>query len=408
MNVLAASLLCAAAAAQMPPTPVLVDEVRERQTPATIRLVGTVLAARESTIASEIAGIVAELLIVDGQHVQAGGVLCALNDDALRYRLEEARALLARADAELAELVNGTRPEELQRAEATAAEMQAVIDKWEFERRRMEALAQRDQANEKERHDVDMELAAARQRLRQEQARLDLARNGARREQIDAKRADADAQRAVVRRLERDLDKTRIRAPFTGVVVARHAEVGQWVQIGGAICTLVDIETVKVRTDVPEAAVRFASSGAAATIDVEALERTIPATIARVVPKAAARTFPVEIDLPNPRHELLPGMFVWTHVPSGPPGNRLFVPMDAVVARGRDKTVWVVRDTQAGKTAIPLPAVTGLASGDAIEVQAEGLRAGDKVVIRANERLFGPSPVAVLDAPAGSQPATHP
>ena len=184
-----------------------------------------------------------------------------------------------------------------------------------------------------------------------------------------------------MKRLERDLSKTRTRAPFDGFVVSKSTEVGEWIDAGGAVCEMVALNTVKIRADVPESAVIFARAGARASVHVDALGSSIEARISRVIPKAAedARTFPLEVDLANQDHTLLAGMFAWVHVPSGPAGKRLMVPKDAIVARGLDKQVFVVRvDPRGGEMAVPMAVTTGIEIESEIEVGAPGLKAGDK------------------------------
>ena len=138
----------------------------------------------------------------------------------------------------------------------------------------------------------------------------------------------------------------------------------------------------------------------------------VSSTIARIVPQAdaTARTFPIEIDLANADHKLLPGMFTWVNVPAGAPGKRLLVPKDAIVQRGQQKQIFVVRPGEKEQpTAYPLSVTTGLESRGLIEVQAPGLTAGEMVVCRGNEHIFMPTPVTaspISDAAASSQPAT--
>jgi RND family efflux transporter MFP subunit len=253
-----------------------------------------------------------------------------------------------------------------------------------------------------------MEYSAARQRLSQFRAAHEIAVNGPRPEEIARARYDVAAQEAVVQRLERDLEKTKIGAPFDGFVVAKRTEVGEWIDAGGAVCDMVALEKVKIRADVPENAVAFSRVGAPATVYFEALDKTYSATVSRVIPRAttAARTFPIEIDLPNEDHALLAGMFAWAYVPAGPTGRRLMVHKDAIVSRGLSKQVFVIRPGQGdGKMAIPMPVTTGLEVAGEIEIQAPGLQAGDVLVTRANERLFGPTPVVLVSPDA---PATQP
>jgi multidrug efflux pump subunit AcrA (membrane-fusion protein) len=132
----------------------------------------------------------------------------------------------------------------------------------------------------------------------------------------------------------------------------------------------------------------------------------LPAAITRVIPVAnpAARTFPVEIDLPNADHTVLPGMFCWVRVPAGPPGRRLLAHRDAIVARGTSKQVFVVRREGNATAALPVTVTTGLEVGGEIEVSSAELQAGDLLVVRGNERLFGPTPVEPMMS-AASQPA---
>jgi multidrug efflux system membrane fusion protein len=282
-----------------------------------------------------------------------------------------------------------------------------MLDKWTFERERVRRLEESDRSNPKEVNDTEMEYWAAERRYAQAQAMLDLAREGARTEERERAAAEVSAQEAVVRRLERDLAKTEIRAPLDGFVVVKRTELGEWIEAGGPVCEMVSIETVRVRADVPESAIPFAAVGARATFDIEALGLTLSQPIARVIPRAitTARTFPIEIDVPNAEHKLLPGMFVWVNVPSGAPGKRLMVSKDAIVPRGREKTLFIVRPGERGAVAMQVPVETGLEIGGEIEIRGPGISAGDQVVARANERLFPFAPVIVMPSTATTQPA---
>ncbi len=378
------------------PMPVAVAPVEQRQLPATLRVVGTIRPDRAATIASEVAGPVAEIPVDEGDYVEAGAVLARLDDSVAKLRLDEARAALAAAAAELTELENGTRPEILARLRSLVEESEAIAQKWEFEKQRTDRLYNAGQTSSKEQHDTTMEYLAAKGRLEQNRALLEEAENGPRAEVIAAARHAVAEQQARVARLQRDDDKTQIRAPFNGFIVARRAEIGEWIEAGGPVADLVAIDTIKVRVDVPERAIAFARAGRPATVEVDALGQNFSAAITRVIPRAgsAARTFPIEIELENAEHRLLPGMFVRTVVPSGPDAERLLVNKDALNVQGLSKQVFVVRPTpEGGYMAMPVSVETGLELADLIQVTGAGLQAGDQVVVRANERLQGPMPV---------------
>lgn len=393
------------------PTPVLVTSVLEREAPPSIRLVGTILAERTSTVASEVAGIVAKLDVREGQLLQFGDVICALESEPAQYAMAEAQGTLQQFQERLAELKNGTREEVLRRLDAAVAESKALFDKWAFEKQRVSKLFELGQSNPKERHDTEMEYLAAERRLSQSTAALEEARNGPRREEIAAAAFAVAAQEARARVARWNLDHTQIRAPFAGYITARHTEVGAWLDTGGAVCDLVALSVVRARVDVPESAIRFAHPGAPVSIEVEALGTALTAQVTRVVPQAnaAARSFPIEIELSNPDHKLLPGMFVWAHVPSGATGKRLMVSKDAIVADGLSKKIFVVRTVpDQPAMALPMQVTCGMESDGLIEVTAPGLAAGDLVVARANERLFGPTPVIPTPLESAGSAASRP
>lgn len=408
------TLLCAAPSMAQHgggPTAVAVSPVIAEEAPPSMRLVGTVIADRSTTVASEVGGIIAKFDVREGQLLEAGEVICQLESEPAQLRLAEAQAALAELQAKLAELKNGTRPELLKRWEATVAENKAMLDKWRFEQQRISALFESRQANPKEKHDTEMELLAAERRWNQSAAELEMARNGPRPEEILAAEQAVAAQSAKVRLLERERRKTSVTAPFNGYVIAKKTEIGAWLEVGGPVVDMIAIDVVRVRADVPEGATPFCSPGAPATVNIDALSQTRTGAITRVIPQAtpAARTFPVEIELPNPDHRLLPGMFVWAHVPSGPSGQRLFVEKDAVVQDGLTKRVFVVRPgPNDSHMAMPMPVTTGLERGNRVSIESPGLAAGDLVVARANERLYGPTPVlpVPLEALHPPQPAT--
>lgn len=394
---------CSAVAAQGPP-PMQVGTcpITEREMAVTSKLVGTVLAERTSTVASEVAGPIAELLVREGDFLRRGDVICRLDSEIATYRLAEAEATLLAKRERLAELVNGTRPEELRRWKAAVAEAQALHDRWEYENRRVQALYDKDAGSPTERHNTEMEFLAAARRLEQTKAIFEEAENGARAEVVAQSRAEVAAQEAIVSRLKRELDRTTVRAPFDGFVTARYAEPGEWIELGGEVVDMVGMETVRIRADVPESFIPFARAGEAASVDVEALSLRLPGQVTRVIPQAtaAARTFPLEIDLPNADHRLLPGMFVWAHVPSGPPGKRMMVHKDAVVVRGGTNTVYVIRtDDKGAQTAIPVTVETGIEVVGEVEIRGVGLEGATQAVCRANERLYGPGPVIATPAP---------
>lgn len=376
-----AAALFVAATGQAPPAQVRVAPVIQAEVAPTIELVGTVRADRRTIVAAEVSGLLIELPVDLGDRVSRGQIIARLRDDVARFQLDEARAEVGRLTAEA----------------QTAAAME---QKWAFEKKRIEELWETRRSSEKELNDARNEYAAA------------CARSEAARQSVAAKNA-------MSRMMEDRLGHTEIRAPFDAVVAEKRSEVGQWLAEGGELVALVAINPARFRVNVPESAISFAEVGGEVGVRLDAFPEPVVGRIGRLSPEGdeRAHTFPVEIDLPNPAGAIRIGMFGRAHVPAGPRQARLLVPKDAVIRRDAGTQVFVLRDPPAGQAgpggapampmAMPVPVrVVGEQEGAAL-LEADGLSAADRVVVRGNERLFGPTPAILMpDAPAAnSQPA---
>lgn len=387
--------------AQMPTMRVRVAEAKLIDAPAAITLVGTVEPLRRSRVSSEIAGIVKEMPARQGDRVEAGGVLCVLDSVALSHRLGEARARLGALSARHQEWIAGTRAEELARLKALVDEAAAEHDRWKFEMQRVERLYEGREAHEKEYTDTRSQLIAAEQRKAAAQAAYEMGVNGARKETLVHAAFEVAEQQSVVDRLESDLKKTTVRAPFTGFVVHRATEVGEWVNDGGAIVEMVDIDRVLVRVDVPESALVFAKVGAPSRVQVDAAKQAFQGKIRHMIRQGdpRARTFPVEVEVENKDLILAGGMFARVTVPSGPPVSVVVVPKDSVMDRdGIAHVGLVVPGPQGGLVGLLSPVTVGADVEDWISITSGNVAPGTRVVTHGNEALQTfPTPVECVD-----------
>jgi len=365
LHILALTVSAALVAAQPPTADVIVDQAHTRPVPNTITLVGTVEPLTRSLVGSEMAGIVDQMPVRQGDRVQKGDLLVKLNSDTIRYQLAEARATLKANEARL--------------------------QRWEFEMERLKRLYGDNQANQKELYDAEAER--------------------------DWAKYSVEAQRAIVGRLETDLAKTAITAPFTGYIVARHTEVGQWLERGGDVVEIVNLEQVLVRVDVPEDAIAFAHEGDHASVKIDALDRVFDGTVRHVIRQAdpQARTFPVEIVVDNPERDrtgivkrlLAAGMFARANVIAGPDVESVTIPKDALVIREGTAYVGVVVPAQKGETnALLTPVTFGGDVGDWIAITSGNIQPGTTIVTRGNERLF-PFPTTVRIVDDAGTPVAH-
>ncbi len=372
---------------------VVVAKVKLENIRSTVDVVGTALPELESSISSEIAGLVAKLSVNQGDKVKKGQLICKLRDVELKFIYAESQATLEGLQQQLNELEAGTRKEDIDRLKAMVNELKSVREKWDREKKRVDKLYREKAASIKEYRDTISDCQVSHQRLFQAEAELAKAIAGPRKQAIARARAEVAAQRARVNQIKDKLNKTSIKAPFTGYVTSKDTEVGQWINIGGSVVNLIAIDVILARVDVPGRAIGFVRKGDPAEVWVDALGRQFEGKVVHIIPSGdvSARTFPVEIRIDNPKGLIKAGMFVRGKLPAGPKMRAVVVSKDALVRRGPMRMVYAVRHN----IAMPVVVRTGLENRANIAIFGK-IKPGELVVIRGNERLMPGQPVEII------------
>lgn len=387
--------------AQMPTTKVVVGEARMIEARATITLVATVEPLRRSRVGTEISGLVVEMPAREGDRITMGDILCRLNDDRLSLQLAAQKARLAGLQSRHQELLAGTRKQELRRLKALYDEAVAEDERWEFEMARIEGLRSQGSSNAKEYEDTKSSFRAAERRRIAIESALNLGIEGPRVEQKVQAAYAVEEQQAVVDRIATDLGKTIIRPPFAGFIVKREVEVGEWIGDGDTVVEMVDLSSVLVRVHVPESCLLFLTVGDPVRVKVDALDRTFEGNIKHIVRQADpnARTFPVEIEVPNPDEILAAGMFARATLPAGPTLQIVAVPRDGIVERdGTTYIGMVLPGHEGGSNGILVAVTVGMEVDDMLTITSGNVRPGTPVIIRGTERILPfPAPIEIVD-----------
>lgn len=352
-----------------PPALVVMDEVRSEVIEQWREVTGQLRPVRRTLLATREEGLVLALEAEPGDLVQKGQIVARLDDTRRRLVVERDEA-------------------DVRVKSAILSERRANLDILQRDLERVRAAAERSSASQSEFDRARTGEAAGQARLEQAQAEL----------------AVAKAALALSRQR---LDDLTIRVPFTGWVISKRAEVGQWVNAGGEIIEVVSASQIEAWIDVPERAIeRISGTGVRVRIRVPALGVEIEAPVTRIVPDADAlsRLFPVRVRLDNASGRLRPGMSVVGLIPTGTRARSLTVQKDAILRDDAGEYVYI----DAGGTALPVRVHTLFATGDRVAVRGDRLEPGARVVIEGNERLF---PGAVLQVsvpvspPSAAQPA---
>jgi len=351
-GVAAVVLLASEAGAQFGPTPVHTEPVERRSIRRTVEIVGTTEARRRAVIGAETAGRVQALAVDAGDAVEADGVLCRMRTTPVRLQLEQAKARLASARADLEKMETGYRKEDIAQAEARLAAAKAEFARWKQEHTRTKTLLADGASTQAEMDATEAAYRTAKEKRAEAEAGLALLEAGFRTEDVAKARADAAAQEAAVAELADRLEKMTVRMPFAGFVVRKMTEVGEWLTPGSPVAEVVDLEVVRVRVDVPEKHLPALARGAEAPVTFQALgpDREFAGRISQVVPASAegTHTVAVRVDVANEmkagRPVIAAGLFARVGLPVGPEHEALLVPKAAVLRQeGRD-VVYTVQD----------------------------------------------------------------
>lgn len=419
-----ALLAPATAAAQAPVMPVSVAMPVQREVRAGRTVVGTVLPRRSSLIGGTAEERVVEFPVNEGDRVERGQVLARLDTGTLEIQLAAARAELELRKEELAELENGSRPEEIEQAKARALGAEAMMNYARSVLERTRRLVQEASAAEDEIKKAIADAEQAEQAYREAQAAEALVVAGPRKERIAQARARVHIQEQEIARLQDDIRKHTIIAPFDGYIIAEHTEVGEWLALGGPVVEIAELDEVEVEVMVLEDAIGFLRVGQQARVEIGALPgQAFVGDIVKIIAQAdtRSRSFPVKVRLANKRVDesdvlLKGGMFARVTLPAGSSAKAVLVPKDALVLGGPEPVVYVVdpdpSDPSQGK-ARAVPVELGIAAEARIEVKGD-LRADQPVVVLGNERLRPGQDVMIIESarvrpadPVAEAPTTY-
>ncbi len=210
------------------------------------------------------------------------------------------------------------------------------------------------------------------------------------------------------------LSRTDILAPFDGVVVRRHLDVGATVSDGTPIFDLADLDPLYVDVNVPERHVARLAAQQSVRLLADALPNSVEAKIERIAPIVDAATGTVKVTVAVERSvELRPGAFVEIDVVTDVHANALIVPRAALVAEGRRWLVYRTKDKQSVES---LEVRIGFEEGDLVEIletlvtlgspeAREPLKAGDTIVVLGASALSDGAPIHILqsDTPVGKE-----
>jgi len=410
------------------PVSVYLEPAESRPVRQSVELPGVAEPLRRSVLGCEASGRVEQVCASEGDFIPAGRCVCEIRKLPVELQLRQAQGLLDGATADLKKMEQGSRPEEIQQADARVKAASAAHERWHLEDERTKKLLAEGASTQSELESVEAAHKQAEEQLAEAQAGLKLAKLGFRTEDIERARGQVAAQQAAVDQLKDALFKLTVAMPFDGFLVKKYTEVGEWLLPGQRVADIVDLSVVRILLDVPERYLASLEKGTPAPVTFEGFgDREFKGVLGDIVPSSASgtHTIPVRVDVQNTITDgkplLAAGLFARVWLPVGQSAAALLVPKSAVIRQeGRD-VVYTVSDTppenapaasggaapakagpQVGPkvppiqfaVAIPVRLVRGY--GRSMIVESDRLKAGTPLVTRGTYLLSHGAPVRVF------------
>ena len=339
-----------------PPRAVRVDAVIVEPKSQTYPVIGRLVAQRTGNVAAQINGAVVEMNANVGDRVKKGDVLAVLAIKRLTAQRDKYAAALS------------TRRAMVQTAQAEAS-------KTTQELRRMSNLKKSSAFSGARYEDLQRDVDARRATLVERRSQM--------------KEAQAELDQVAI-----DLYNGSIRAPYDGVVSEKHTEIGSYVNVGNPVVTLINDTEIEVEAEVPSDRIAGLTTGRVVRFELDdGTEHR--ATVRSVIPRENARTRTRPVRFTPKFGEKLSrfaiNQSVTVLVPIGKFQDVVTVHKDAIVHRGPNRVVSIIRN---GK-AFPRQVTLGVAVGNRYIVE-KGLKAGDVVVTHGNETLPPGAAIRIL------------
>ncbi len=384
---------------------VLVETVRKETISRVLDLTGDVVAATSVVIAATVEGPISYCPWREGDKVETAAdkpvKLIEINRELYRAEVAAAEAALEVARAKLADMQAGTRPEEVAKAQEAVRQFEesAIFAKNDLERitKLVESGALSGEALEKARvaHVAEQtRLAAARRHLEMLEA-------GFTKTAIAVQEAAVKEAQAKLALAKARLHECIIFAPFSGTITRVHVRAGDMAAVKAPLLEMADMSSLVIRVAIPEAYATAVHEGTTAKATIDSLPgKLFPAKVVRVYPELdrRMRTRTIELTIAG-EAALAPGMFARVSLALETVADAIVVPREAVlVTPAGGKTAFAVEDGKVSQRKITV----GIEAGEKVQVLS-GLKPGEKVVVRGNEKLKDGMAVHISEGGKGSQ-----
>jgi RND family efflux transporter MFP subunit len=342
---------------------VAVAPVKREPIANSLAIAGQFIPYQNVDLHAKVAGYIRTINVDIGDRVHKGQVLAVLEIPELVAEVDEAQASVHHAEEEIQRAHS-----DVSRAEADSFALHSNADRLiNTAKARPGLIAQQ-----------ELDDATAKDRASQAQVDATKSALAAAKQQLAVAQANQQHYSALS-------DYAKITAPYDGIVTWRFSDTGSLVQAGTStnsglpVVTLAQIEVLRLRIPVPESLASKVRIGDKADVRVQATGEHFTGKVTRFTNSLdpSTRTMQVEIDVPNPRYQLQPGMYAEVHLSANSIPNALTIPIEAVKRAEDGASVLVVDEhNHVQSRTIQI----GVESSNNVEILS-GLSQGEKVIV---------------------------
>ncbi|MEZ4459292.1 MAG: efflux RND transporter periplasmic adaptor subunit [bacterium] len=311
---------------------------------------GEFVSDAQADLSAEVSGVVREVNVRLGDRVEKDQVLAIVDPVVYQQRVKELQASVSLS-------------------QASVEEARAQLQNLQSELNRKKPLLARQLVTAREIEDLESQIAVASQR-------------------ISVAQATVDQNRARLATGRDNLQDTRVRAPFAGVVAERFVDMGNHVNAGQALFRIVDNGDVYLQLRVAEHDSGMIEQGMKVTMRIDALGgELVEGTVARIAPAVDPQTRTLRIDVVKGNDDnwnrIKPGMYARAQIVIAARASAVVAPSQAIQKdRDGSRYVWKIVDGKAFKTSVQ----PGVRDRDQTEI-LDGLKPGDLIVLRGEDKV---------------------
>jgi len=349
------------------------------------KLAGTIYANQEVMISTKIPGKIKNINVKVGDTVEANQVLFELENKDLRAQVQQAEQNLKAAQANLANIKNGARPQEIEQINQAVEQAKIQLDIAQTNFDRMQELY-RAEAISKQQYDqalAQLQLAEAAYKSALEKQSLVV--EGASEDTIRAAEAQVGLAQANLAMAEAKLADTIITSPISGRIGSINIDAGEFVMQGNPVIQLIDDQKMIIKLDVSEKIISNLQLKDQVEVDIPAITANkLTGEISKInlVADPKSKLYPIEVTIANNEGKIKSGMSANVLFNLEKKENIIAIPIDATFEEYGEYFVYKVVDGKAVKTKVTI----GINDGKFLEITS-GLNLNDLLIISGQDQV---------------------